>query len=117
MSRASASVGFSPTRWNGARKMPNFMRRIPIEDPSQFVFALNVLWSSATRSGSRSLRRYRIVRAKEQSAYHVDERTQCDRRLHMTDPITNDTLTLSPRSTFEGRSLTFDFPGLQIGVA
>src|SRR2546422_740297 len=25
MSRARARVGFSPTRWNGARKMPNFM--------------------------------------------------------------------------------------------
>src|SRR5882724_7327819 len=25
MSRSRASVGFSPTRWNGARKMPNFM--------------------------------------------------------------------------------------------
>src|SRR4051794_1814374 len=27
MSRFIASVGFSPTRWNGARKMPNFMPR------------------------------------------------------------------------------------------
>src|SRR6266513_3232145 len=25
MSRARASVGFSPMRWNGARKMPNFI--------------------------------------------------------------------------------------------
>src|SRR5512145_3558906 len=25
MSRLSASVGFSPTRWKGARKMPNFI--------------------------------------------------------------------------------------------
>src|SRR5262249_54740291 len=25
MSRLSASVGFSPMRWNGARKMPNFI--------------------------------------------------------------------------------------------
>jgi hypothetical protein len=26
MSRFMASVGFSPTRWNGAMKIPNFMR-------------------------------------------------------------------------------------------
>src|SRR5260370_41351084 len=30
MSRAIASVGFSPSRWNGARKTPNFMPRCAI---------------------------------------------------------------------------------------
>ena len=35
----------------------------------------------------------------------------------MTEPITNDTLTLSPRTTFDGPALAFDFPGLLIGVA
>ncbi|MDP8910979.1 MAG: P1 family peptidase [Actinomycetota bacterium] len=31
--------------------------------------------------------------------------------------VTNDTLSLSPRTTFAGRRLEFDFPGLEIGVA
>src|SRR2546427_7211473 len=31
MSRLSASVGFSPMRWKGARKMPNFMPLCAIE--------------------------------------------------------------------------------------
>jgi L-aminopeptidase/D-esterase-like protein len=35
----------------------------------------------------------------------------------MTEPRTNDNLSLSPRTTFDGPSLAFDFPGLQIGVA
>jgi L-aminopeptidase/D-esterase-like protein len=35
----------------------------------------------------------------------------------MTDSITNDTLTLVPRTTFDGGALEFDFPGLEIGIA
>ena len=35
----------------------------------------------------------------------------------MTTAPTNDTLDLAPRTTFDGPTLDFDFPGLQIGVA
>src|SRR5918998_1653942 len=33
------------------------------------------------------------------------------------DPITNDLLNLTPRTSFTGPTLEFDFPGLRIGVA
>src|SRR5437762_9162222 len=33
MSRAKASVGFSPMRWNGARKMPNFIPLWAMKSP------------------------------------------------------------------------------------
>src|SRR5690242_4062384 len=33
------------------------------------------------------------------------------------DRLTNDTASLAPRTTFEGKNLEFDFPGLEIGVA
>lgn len=35
----------------------------------------------------------------------------------MTEPITNDLLTLSPRTVFDGPVLEFDFPRLHIGAA
>lgn len=35
----------------------------------------------------------------------------------MTEPVTNDTLTLTPRTSFNGPALQLDFPGLEIGVA
>src|SRR6185295_4688507 len=38
MSRARASVGFSPTRWKGARKMPNFIPRCAMMSPRQWAF-------------------------------------------------------------------------------
>src|SRR5687767_1784964 len=37
--------------------------------------------------------------------------------MRMTDSITNDTLTLVSRTTFDGGALEFDFPGLEIGIA
>src|SRR5262245_4506620 len=53
MSRASARVGFSPTRWNGARKMPNFIPRCAMMSPQQRGFVVGRRrWHESSTGGA-----------------------------------------------------------------
>src|SRR5262250_3137940 len=55
MSRARASVGFSPTRWNGARKMPNFIPRCAMVSPRADGVVVKRLIEFSTDVGRRAL--------------------------------------------------------------